>query len=76
MIILHSVDTCSELQWAFALNSEKDDYETAYLLAILEMPLQIEAELLTHKAYNFTCQVTVERTNKTLKEMHIEENWV
>lgn len=29
----HATDTCSESQWAFALNSEKDDSE---MMAIVE----------------------------------------
>ena len=47
VLIYHTVDTCSEFQWAFALNSEKDGSEIAHLLemiTILEIPLHIRAD--------------------------------
>lgn len=43
----HGIDACSELQQAFALNSEQDDFRIKHLLeitTILEMPLQIKTD--------------------------------
>lgn len=47
MLLYHTIDTYSGFQWAFALNSEKDDSKIAHLLVvmtILEMPQQNEIE--------------------------------
>jgi hypothetical protein len=47
MLIYHIVDACPGFQWTLALNSEKDDSEISPLsemVAMLEMPLQIEAD--------------------------------
>lgn len=47
MLMHHTIDAHSGFPYAFALNSERNDSESAHLLemvAILEMPLQTEAD--------------------------------
>lgn len=37
VLIHHTIDTCSEFQCTFALNSKNDDSEIAYLLGIMAL---------------------------------------
>ena len=51
VLIYNTIDTYSELQWAFVLISEKDNSEIAYLLemvANLKTSLQIKADALKY----------------------------
>ena len=44
MLMHHTIDAHSGFPYAFALNSERNDSESAHLLEMVAIPLQTEAD--------------------------------